>query len=276
MDKLAAAIGVFDGVHRGHIHLIDQLKAEAASRGLRPAVITFDTHPLRLVRPEAAPPEICPLAERISRFEALGVKPIVLEFTESLRAMSAGQFLELIRAKGVRLLMMGFNNRIGSDRRSGSELADAPVEVIVATELPDEGVSSSMVRSAVGRGDMEEAARLLGRPYALSGPVVMGRQIGRTIGFPTANVSVSPGSLLPTNGVYRALANGRKAIVNIGRRPTLDNGEDITVEAHLPGFDGDLYGQTLTLEFLSRLRPEIKFNSLDELKAQIERDINSL
>ncbi len=281
MDKLAAAIGVFDGVHRGHTHLIDQLKAEAAKRGLRPAVITFSNHPLRLVNPEATPRQICPLPERISRLQTLGVEPIVLDFTEELRSMTAARFLEFIRSRGVEMLMMGFNNRIGSDRKRGSELVGAPVEVIVGTELPDDSASSSLIRSAVNAGDTEGATRLLGRPFSIEGEVVKGRQIGRTIGFPTANISVGPDQLLPPNGVYEAQAFGQeigthKAVVNIGRRPTLNNGEDITVEAHLLGFSGDLYGQGLRVDFLRRIRPEMKFNSLDELKAQIQRDIKSL
>lgn len=276
MDKLAAAIGVFDGVHRGHIHLIEQLKAEATKRGLLPAVITFSTHPLQLVNPTAAPPRICSLEERIQRLSKLGVKPIVLDFTEELRSMSAARFLEFIHSKGVELLMMGFNNRIGSDRKTGSELTDAPVEIIVGSELPDRGASSSLVRHAVTEGNMEEASELLGTHFTLEGEVVKGRQIGRTIGFPTANIKVNSGELLPPNGVYAASVGGRKAFVNIGHRPTLDNGGDISVEVHIPGFDGDLYGKVLKVEFLRRIRPEIKFNSLDELKAQIQRDINSL
>ena len=190
--------------------------------------------------------------------------------------MTATQFLEMLRAKGVGLLLMGFNNRIGSDRRCGAELADGSIEVLTATELPQEGVSSSEVRSAVESGDMERAANMLGRPFALEGEVVAGRQVGRTIGFPTANIRVGTGALMPPNGVYEAAVGDRKAVVNIGCRPTLDNGSDVTVEVHLLDFDGNLYGKTLKVEFLRRLRPEMKFGSLEELKAQIARDIESV
>lgn len=272
----AAVIGVFDGVHAGHGHLLAQLRAEAARRGLEPVAITFSRHPLELVRPDAVPAQICPLEERLERLRRAGVEPMLLDFTPELRAMTAAEFLAKLKGEGVELLLMGFNNRIGSDRLPGSRLTGMPVEVLVASELPEAGVSSSEVRSAVGRGDMERAARLLGRPYALEGEVVAGRQVGRTIGFPTANIAVTPGMLLPPNGVYEARAAGHKAVVNIGRRPTLDNGEDVTVEAHLLGFSGDLYGRRLRVEFLRHLRPERKFNSLDELKAQIQRDIESV
>lgn len=190
--------------------------------------------------------------------------------------MTASRFLELLRSKGVGLLMMGFNNRIGSDRRCGAELKDEAIEVLTATELPETEVSSSKIRAVVSSGDMERAAHMLGRPFAIEGEVVEGRQIGRTIGFPTANIKIEPGQLLPPNGVYEAMACGRKAVVNIGKRPTLNNGEDITVEVHLLDFNGNLYGQTLRVEFLRRLRPEMKFSSLDELKAQISRDIKSV
>ncbi len=276
MPDKAAVVGVFDGVHAGHRHLLHQLREVAGRRGLEPVAVTFSRHPLELVAPEAVPSQICTLSERERLLRAEGVEPLRLDFTPELRAMNAMQFLEMLRAKGVRLLLMGFNNRIGSDRRSGAELAGAPVEVLTADELPEEGVSSSEVRSAVENGEMERAAHMLGRPFALEGEVVTGRQVGRTIGFPTANIRVSPGALMPPNGVYEAKVGEHKAVVNIGCRPTLDNGNDVTVEAHLLDFDGNLYGKTLKVEFLRRLRQEMKFSSLEELKTQISRDIESV
>lgn len=275
LDK-AAVVGVFDGVHAGHRFLLSQLKEIARVRGLKPVAVTFRRHPLELVAPGAVPLQICSAEERERLLREAGVEPLWLDFTPELRAMPAMQFLELLRSKGIGLLLMGFNNRIGSDRRCGAELAGGPVEVMTAQELPESGVSSSGVRSAVERGDMARAARMLGRPFALEGEVVRGRQVGRTIGFPTANVSVCPGMLMPPNGVYEAQVGDRKAVVNIGCRPTLDNGNDVTVEVLLLDFDGNLYGKRLKVEFLRRLRPEMKFGSLDELKAQIARDIESV
>lgn len=274
--RKAAVIGVFDGVHRGHQHLLQQLVTEARKRDLQPIALTFNRHPLELVNPEATPRRICSYDERLERLRREGVEPFTLDFTPEMRRMSARQFCEYLRSIGVDLLLMGFNNRIGSDRRRGIELTDEPIEVIVASELPHAGVSSSAVREAICDGDLEHATQLLGHPFTIEGEVVEGRRIGRTIGFPTANIRpFSPDQLLPPLGVYAGRVGRHDAVINIGRRPTLDNGDDISIEAHLLDFRGDLYGQTLRLEFLRRLRPERKFSSLDELKAQIQKDIDN-
>ncbi|MBD5360825.1 MAG: riboflavin biosynthesis protein RibF [Bacteroides sp.] len=276
MHKRAAVIGVFDGVHRGHQFLLEQLKTEAERRDYQPVALTFDRHPLELVNPGAVPARICSLQERLELLRRAGVEPIVLEFTPELRAMSAREFCAFIRTLGVDLLLMGFNNRIGSDRKRGAELIDEPIEIIVARELPEGGVSSSAVRKAVGQGDMELAAKLLGRPFVIEGKVVTGRQIGRTIGFPTANIQPSEANaLMPPIGVYAGEVDGRPAVINIGRRPTVNNGNDVTIEVHILDFQGDLYGRHLRVEFLRRLRPEMKFSGLDELKAQIQKDIDN-
>ncbi|MDE6033784.1 MAG: riboflavin biosynthesis protein RibF [Muribaculaceae bacterium] len=276
MHKRAAVIGVFDGVHRGHQFLLEQLKTEAERHDYQPIALTFDRHPLELVNPGAVPARICSLQERLELLRRAGVEPIVLEFTAELRAMSAREFCAFIRTLGVDLLLMGFNNRIGSDRKRGAELIDEPIEIIVARELPEGGVSSSAVRRAVGQGDLELAAKLLGRPFVIEGKVVTGRQIGRTIGFPTANIQPSEANvLMPPIGVYAGEAEGRPAVINIGRRPTVNNGNDVTIEVHILDFQGDLYGRHLRVEFLRRLRPEMKFSGLDELKAQIQKDIDN-
>lgn len=276
MHKRAAVIGVFDGVHRGHQFLLEQLKTEAERRDYQPVALTFDRHPLELVNPGAVPARICSLKERLELLRRAEVEPIVLEFTPELRAMSAREFCAFIRTLGVDLLLMGFNNRIGSDRKRGAELIDEPIEIIVARELPEGGVSSSAVRKSVGQGDMELAAKLLGRPFVIEGKVVTGRQIGRTIGFPTANIQPSEANaLMPPIGVYAGEVDGRPAVINIGRRPTVNNGNDVTIEVHILDFQGDLYGQHLRVEFLRRLRPEMKFSGLDELKAQIQKDIDN-
>ncbi|MDE6534927.1 MAG: riboflavin biosynthesis protein RibF [Muribaculaceae bacterium] len=274
--RKAAVIGVFDGVHLGHQYLLQQLAAEARKRGLEPVALTFDSHPLELVNPEAAPPLICSLEERLKRLREAGVTPLTLHFTPEMRRMSAREFCEYLQSCGVDLLLMGFNNRIGSDRRCGVDLTDEPIEILVASELPGLGVSSSVVRKAVTAGDMELAAKLLGRPFAIEGEVVKGRQIGRTIGFPTANIRPdSPLQLLPSLGVYAGRAGSHRAVINIGRRPTLNNGSDISIEAHVLDFHGNLYGRHLRLEFLRRLRREKEFSGLDELKTQIQKDIDN-
>lgn len=278
----AVAVGSFDGVHRGHAHLINLLQIEAAARGLVPAVITFRNHPLSLISPNAVPASLSSVGMRGSLLEQFGVEVIMLDFTPAVMAMTAGEFIGYIsRRFQVRLMLMGFNNHIGSDCLDAysAVLRDAAaregVEIVTASELGDEGVSSSAVRVALADGDVEKAASLLGRPYALEGRVVYGRQLGRTIGFPTANISSDPGVAIPAAGVYLCTVSGHRAVVNIGNRPTVDKRVDapLSVEAHLLGFSGDLYGQNLTLEFHARLRDEKRFESLEELKSAIARDV---
>lgn len=274
--KRAAVTGNFDGVHRGHVHLLQQLRTLARKRELQPVAITFASHPMELINPAAVTPQLTDSAERRRLIEQQGVEVIELPFTPELRAMSATEFLEKInRELGVELLLMGFNNHIGHDRRSASQLHGAPVEVTAASELPEPGVSSSAVRAALAEGNVELAAQLLGRPYAVEGTVVHGRRLGRTIGFPTANLQPAPDTALPATGVYLGRVDGHRAVVNIGHRPTVEGRDDapLSIEAHLMDYDGDLYGRTLRAEFLARLRGEKKFGSLAELKQAIAHDI---
>ncbi len=269
----AAIVGVFDGVHRGHRHLLEQLRTLAAERGMEPVVVTFDRHPLSVVSPDRVPPAICSLEERLQR---LGVEAITLPFTAELRQLTAREFLRLLRNHGITLLLMGFNNRIGSDRLSGADLRSngEGVEVLTASAHPQEGVCSSAVRQAVSQGDMEAAAQLLGSPFSYEATVEHGKQLGRTIGFPTANLQVLPDRLIPPPGVYAGRALDLPCVVNIGHRPTVDSDGHITIEAHIIGYEGDLYDRPLRVEFLRRLRGEKKFASLDQLKQQIQEDVN--
>lgn len=278
----AVAVGNFDGVHRGHAHLINLLKVEAASRGLAPAVITFPRHPLALISPNSVPASLSSPDLRRALLEQLDVEVLMLDFTPEFRAMTAEKFLAYISERfQVKMMLMGFNNHIGSDRLNALDpnlraaAARARIEIVTASELDDEGVSSSAVRAALAAGNVEKSAHLLGRPYALEGRVVHGRQLGRTIGFPTANISPEQGVAIPSAGVYLCTVSGHRAVVNIGNRPTVDRRTDapLSVEAHLLDFSGDLYDRKLTLEFHSRLRDEKRFESLDELKSAIARDV---
>lgn len=278
----AAAIGNFDGVHRGHVHLLQHLAAEAAKRSLSPAAITFSRHPLEIIDPARVPARLTSDAERARLLSGLGVEIITLPFTPALRAMTAAEFLTMIRRDyDVSLLLMGFNNRIGSDRLSAGSpalqaaAAEAGVELGVSTELDDKGVSSSAVRAALEEGNVALAAELLGRPYAIEGTVVSGRRLGRTIGFPTANIETAPGTALPAPGVYLGRSMGHRAVVNIGRRPTVEGRDDapLSIEAHLLDYSGDLYGHNIRLEFIDRLRGEKRFGSLEKLKAAIANDV---
>lgn len=278
-----ATIGMFDGVHLGHQYLISQLKEHCDEA----VAVTFTNHPLWVIKGEREPRLLSTPAEKSGLLGALDVSPVLLPFDEQLRHMTAEEFIRMLaREHGIDRLVLGFNNCIGSDRRTAAydnALCNATgVEIIRATELPgDIKVNSSAIREMVAAGDVKHAAALLGRNYTLNGTVVHGKKLGRTIGFPTANIDVdSADKLIPALGVYAADAittDGRKyrAVVNIGRRPTVDNpAASVTIEAHLDGFTGSLYDQPLTLHFLDRLRGERKFAGLDELKAAIASDLN--
>lgn len=283
-NGIAAAVGTFDGVHRGHRHLLERLKSEAAARGLQPLALTFDRHPLSLIDPDRSPAMLSSAAEREHLLRAAGVEADTLPFDRQLRQMSAREFLTMLRERyGVSLFLLGFNNRIGADRLGADspELAavsrETGVEVLAASEHPEPGVSSSAIRRALADGDMEKAARMLGHAYDIEGTVVHGRELGRTIGFPTANIAPDAGRAIPAEGVYVGRLLGHTAVVNVGRRPTVEGSNDaaLSIEAHAIGFSGDLYGRRLRLELLHRLRAERKFASLDELKNAIAADVKA-
>ena len=278
----AAVIGTFDGVHRGHIHLLNELKRHAAARGLQPLALTFDRHPLSLVDPSGVPEPLSSPDERVNLIRAQGVECEILPFTPQLRQMTATGFLAMLRQNyGVNLFIFGFNNRIGSDRIDATSAlipeieAATGVSILCATALQGANVSPSAIRRALADGDVKGAAEMLGRPYSISGEVVAGRRLGRTIGFPTANVSLQRTRVLPAPGVYAGQTLGHKAVINIGRCPTVTGCNDapLTIEVHIIGFSGDIYGHILNVEFLRRLRTEKRFASLDELKEAIAADV---
>lgn len=275
-------VGTFDGMHRGHRRLLDELKRHAAALGLRPLAVTFDRHPLETIAPDRAPGLLTSAAERDALLRGAGVEVLVIPFTDGIRRLTVAEWMRKLRDDyGARAILMGYDNRFGSDGRTMSE-ADYRAEACalgLGIEFAGEqaGCSSTNVRRALAAGDIAAAGDILGRAFSVEGDVVAGRGLGRTIGVPTANVEVDPRRLLPRPGVYAAFAMAgdvrRKAVVNIGTCPTVTDGRRTTVEAHLLDFDGDLYGRTLTLRFVTRLRDERKFNGIDELTAQIASDI---
>lgn len=301
-----AVVGMFDGVHSGHRYLLDQLRLQAAERSLKPLVITFTNHPLSVIVPDKAPRLLTlPLekAALIRREGFLGDEILLLPFDEKLRSTSAAGFLGMLRGRfGCAALLMGFNNRFGHDApgdfASYKQLAaNAGIELIQARELPArEGVSSSEIRRLIAAGEVADAAALLGRPYTLTGTVVRGKALGRTLGFPTANLHTPSTIILPAPGVYAATATiapplfpstvasrqasskaevSYPAMVNIGSRPTVDDpGAPLSVEAHIIGLpEGtNLYDCRLTLSFVDRLRSERRFASLEALRAQLLLD----
>lgn len=285
-----AAVGMYDGVHLGHKFLIDYLRLEASSRGLTPSVITFSRHPLTLVRPLEAPGLLTPLDDRLRQLGEAGADDIVmLTFNESLRRKTAREFLSLLhRSYGIDALVLGFNNRFGHDRPGAFEDykaigAEVGVEVIAAPEFRGLGspVSSSVIRGHLLSGAPEKAIEALGHPYRLRGMVTHGQSLGRTIGFPTANVTPSDkDSLIPKAGAYAAFVTTpdgerRQAMVNIGFRPTVTDPDapgKLSIEAHIFDFIGYLYDEEVTVEFIRFLRNEKRFSSVEKLTDQLRAD----
>lgn len=284
-----AAVGMYDGVHRGHQFLIDYLKLEALHRGLRPAVVTFKDHPRALVRPLEAPSMLTSLDDRMRLLSDTGLDDcILLNFSERMRRLSARKFLGTLHDKyGVDALVVGFNNRFGRDRAEGFEQykqigKEIGMEVLSAPEYKGDRnhVSSSIIRNYLYNGNIAKATHALTRPYRLRGQVVDGKRLGRTIGFPTANIKpTGERALLPGAGVYAVVVTTpdgirRPAMLNIGYRPTVDDQEDatLTIEVNILGFTGYLYGEELIIDFIDFVRREKKFRSLDKLKEQLNAD----
>ena len=252
-------------------------------------VITFDRIPLSFVSPDSAPLCLTTADERVSLIRRLGVdKVIVLPFDEELRKLTAKQFIKdiLVDRLDTRILVIGHDHGFGSDRVRGIEnfrrIADeVGIKVIEAPYWGKERVCSSAVREFLTDGNIDGANRLLGRPYSIKGKVIKGRRIGRTIGFPTANIGITETAAVPRRGVYAAVVNvendniDRGAMVNIGVAPTVTDKGQLTLEAYILDFDGDLYDHNLNIKFITRLRDEKRFENLDELKKQLEKDLES-
>lgn len=283
---IVATIGFFDGVHVGHRYLIDEVKAAAAKRGLASAVITFATHPRAVVHPAFQPRLLNSFADKMRLLGETGIDyALVLDFTEALSLLTAAEFLRLLAAQWqVKGLLVGYDHHFGHDRagdfchyvQSGAECG---IEVMKASAF-DEGktkVSSSEIRRLLLKGDVERAAELLSYSYQLSGHIVSGHKVGRTLGFPTANIRPDePLQLLPAVGVYAVWVEWAgqrfKGMLYIGNRPTLDNGEQLSIEVNILHFSGDIYEDPIRVSFVHFVRGNVKFNSLSELKAQLNQD----
>ncbi|HEX8310765.1 MAG TPA: bifunctional riboflavin kinase/FAD synthetase [Chthoniobacteraceae bacterium] len=281
------AIGVFDGVHLGHRAVIARALRDAKAINGTAVVVTFDPHPIRVLRPESAPRLLTSTQHKLQLIEGLGVEHLlIIQFDHEFAATAPEQFIRDLAgaARPLHEICVGHQWSFGKGRagnlelidRLGNELGFEEVGV-PAVEIDGEIVSSTLIRRAVEAGDLDHAARLLGREFTILGTVVRGDQLGRTIGFPTANLSAH-NEQFPPNGVYavevRRAEERLTGVVNIGVRPTIANasGERV-LEVHLFDFNGDLYGQDLELTFRRFLRSEMKFSSLDELRAQIARDV---
>ena len=273
-----AAVGMFDGVHRGHAYLLDSLRSAAAERGMVPLVLTFAHHPMSVLRPDDAPAILTSPGLRSQLIHNLGIAGVkVMDFGKQDFALTAAQFIEKIKCHySTDALLMGFNNHIGSDRRTCADLIADGYDIIPATPCPDIDASSSLIREQIRKADFGKAEAMLGHRFTVRGTVVPGRRLGRTIGFPTANIQPEDASqLLPPDGVYAVDAHigctAYRGMANIGSRPTV-GGHHRTFEVHIINFTGDIYGATLDIDFISRLRPERQFPSLEALTAQLALD----
>ncbi len=284
-------VGTFDGVHLGHRAIIRRLKNAAYERGARSVVLTFDPHPRSVVGPKREQPDLLTsVEERVALFEQLGVDlMVVIPFTLEFSRQSAEDFVRtwLVKAVGVRHMVVGHDHHFGRGRQGSVEELEAlgltygfSIEQVPAVILDGMVVSSSEIRTALNAGDVERAHALLGYRYRMAGTVVRGDRRGATLGYPTANLQpIVPEKLMPAHGVY--VVEGawegtrRFGMMNIGVRPTVASGLQETREVHFFGHQGEMYGMTVNVEFMARLREEKRFPSLDALVRQLEDDRNA-
>jgi len=285
--KVCGAIGVFDGVHLGHQQIIRQTIADARQFEAMSVVVTFDRHPNAVVAPAHVPPLIYSLPQKIRAIESMGVDALLFITFDKLFSEQSGEAFIRGLAKDfghLQSLCVGadfvFGHKRGGNvallQKLGAELHFI-VHGMAAVALDGKPVSSTRIRDAIRMGDFDAASQMLGRAYSFAGKVVRGDEVGRKLGFPTANLDLA-GLLLPPIGVYavHAIVRGERhrAVLNIGRRPTLEMPDpQLRVEVHLLNFNGDLYGEEVEVEFVKKLRDEKKFASVEELKTQISHDI---
>ena len=285
--RSAITVGTFDGVHLGHCDVLHRLVSLARANEMASVLVTFAPHPYEVVRPSAVPMMLTPGMEKFEALATVGIDYcVIVPFTRDLASFTAAEFVRHILRPRYRMeaLMIGHDHGFGRDRAGGREqlmalgLSDGfRVEQVTPVSLADGTVvSSSVIRKAVADGDLDSARAGLGRRYSISGTVLRGHQRGRTIGFPTINLGTPhERKLLPPAGVYAAIVQTRGgaygAMMNLGARPTVSDARQ-TVEAHLLDFAGDLYDQTVRIDFVATLRPIRRFNGLEELKSQLELD----
>jgi riboflavin kinase/FMN adenylyltransferase len=267
----SVAIGTIDGVHRGHRAVIDGADT----------VLTFDPHPLEVLHPAATPKLIMPFGVKRDVIEGLGVEElVVIPFDKGFSTQTAEEFVEhvLVEKLKAKQVSVGENFRFGAKAKGDPAMLEAHPEfetrVVPLVEVDGETVSSTRIRALVAAGDMVGARRCLGAPFMVEGTVVKGDQRGRELGFPTANLVPDDRLAIPGHGVYAAFANGVPAAVNVGVRPTFESGRGVLIETYLIDYDEDLYGKTLRVAFIERLRGERAYHEVDELVAQMHRDVD--
>jgi riboflavin kinase / FMN adenylyltransferase len=280
-------IGTFDGVHMGHRVILQQVMQQAREVNGESILLTFEPHPRKIVFPDQPLKLITTLEEKIELITETGIEHIVVvPFTKEFAALSAQEYIEefLVKKINPNSIVIGYDHHFGSDRKGNIDMLkdfeakhNYTVYEIPAQLIEEAAVSSTKIRNAIAEGQAEDATKMLGRPYTIKGIVSKGAQLGRTIGYPTANmVPIDADKLVPGNGVYAIkahLVSGEyKGMLNIGVRPTVSNDPQLHIEAHLFEFSSNIYGETIELELVARLRNEQKFNSLDALKEQLAND----
>lgn len=292
-ERCVVTIGMYDGLHRGHRAVIAQVRARAKELGARSVVVTFDKHPMSIVRPEAAPKLLTSLDHKLALLESTGVDAtVVIGFDAEQSRETAVEFVErvLVKALAAQLVIVGQDFHFGHMRQGNVTLLREmgerhdfvvePMQLVPRADGIDEPVSSTAIRRALAGGEIDLATRMLGRPHEVRGTVTTGDQRGRTIGFPTANVAIPAGMCLPADGVYAGVyrrpdGSEHPCAINLGRRPTFyDHQESSLLEAYLLDFSGDLYGESAAVQFIAFLRSERQFGGIDELKEQLVKDID--
>ncbi len=282
----ALTIGVFDGVHRGHQAVLKHVAESARRHGLAPAAITFHPHPKQVLRPDLTTEYVTSLEDRLSLIMQTGLDAVAtVSFTSEFSLTDAGDFVRmLVEEFQLARLIIGEDFALGRQRGGDPETLAAlgrelgfEVEVIeLLTNDSTDKVSSTQIRDSLAEGDVAHVADLLGRRFSLHGPVIVGFERGRSIGFATANVAVGNDRAIPAPGVYATIAHlasgPTPSVTNIGMRPTFDDGGGLSIECHIIDFDDDIYGQDLRVEFVERLRGEKKFDGVDALVEQIGKD----
>jgi riboflavin kinase / FMN adenylyltransferase len=291
-ERTVITIGAYDGLHIGHQEVIAQVREIADQRGAKSAVVTFDRHPATIVRPESAPKLLTDHDQRLELFDATGIDAaVVLPFDAAQAAEPPLTFIErvMVRCLHTECVVIGEDFHFGRNREGNVALLRQigatygfevePIRLVARPDSIDEPVSSTAIRRALAGGNIVLAAQLLGRPFEVRGTVVRGDQRGRLLGFPTANVEVTNRVCLPADGVYagwyeRPNGDVNACAINLGRRPTFyEHADHSLLEAHLLDFDGDLYGESVSIRFTDFLRSERKFEGIDALIDQLKHDI---
>ena len=289
VERACVGVGVFDGVHWGHRAIFEKVLETADKACMASVALTFDRHPAEVLAPSKAPMYISSLDQRVELIKQTGIEYVVIaEFNDKLAQIPRNDFLVnvLHNSLKARAVVVGANFRFGRDREGDvrylkTEGQQHYIETTIVSSVIIDGapVSSTRIRGLLAEGNVKSAANMLGHSFVLRGKVVVGRQVGRTLGFPTANVEVPPKHVTPMPGVYavRVVVGARTytGLCNVGNNPTFGCTET-TTEVHLMGFDGDLYGHVLDVEFIERIRGEVRFNGPDELVKQINKDISVL